>query len=258
VFVDDGSTDLSLIILKEFSARNSWKNIKILKSQHLWLTRARKLWYEAIDDWYILILDADQKLRHNYIELLKETAVSNNAKFLTWKRVPYINWFSSKVLKPIYELFYAWRLANDNTITRIEWWNMMISKKDCEKIWWLKSGVLEDTELSERARNHGYTLYTNPKAEILHKYDAKLWDILLREFRYWYRIRDQKILTLTNFIKFWTVAIITFPVYYIVFFLSLIKVNKKIDSHILSAPIYIYLMFLSWSLGLIKQKVKLK
>lgn len=251
VFVDDWSTDTSIQVLEKYTLAFTKKGIHVTLHQvdHVWLSSARKYWFDLInDDDYVLILDADQLLDTNYIEYLVATQQEKWAHFITWKRVPYNNGFRSEVLTPIYELFYRRRISeNSSEIDRIEWWNMMVSKKEVQRIWWIRSGVLEDTELSERAKMNWYTLYTNPNAVLFHKYDTTIYSLLKREYQYWMRIKDQKIITSTNIIKLWSLLVILFPFYYLLFLLLLLWITKRVNWAVFVAPMLLYVMFISWS-----------
>jgi len=183
------------------------------------------------------------------------TLQQHTASFVTWQRIPFDNGYWSKILTPIYDLFYARRCGIWDTISWIEWGNMLLQKKAVEAIWGLRAWVLEDTELSERARRCGYILYTNPDALIYHKYDATVYDILRREYQYWYKLADQSVYTLTNIVKFGTLVLVTFPLYYIGFFALLLKKPHKSISSVLMAPVLVFFMFFFWSMGFVAKSL---
>lgn len=77
ILVDDGSTDNTLNILKEYEKR--FPNVKVIESSNLGAGGARNIGLDASHGEYILFVDADDFLREDMVEVLYKNAISNDA-----------------------------------------------------------------------------------------------------------------------------------------------------------------------------------
>lgn len=87
ILVDDGSTDNTLNILKEYEKR--FQNVKVISSINLGAGGARNIGLDASHGEYILFVDADDFLREDMIEVLYKNAVSNDADIVRCGRCTY-------------------------------------------------------------------------------------------------------------------------------------------------------------------------
>ena len=76
ILVDDGSTDNTLDILKEYEKR--FPNVKVIESSNLGAGGARNIGLDASHGEYILFVDADDFLREDMVEVLYKNAISND------------------------------------------------------------------------------------------------------------------------------------------------------------------------------------
>lgn len=77
ILINDGSTDNSLNILKEFEKNN--KNIRILSQENRGISETRNLGIKNIKGEYVAFIDSDDFIEDNYIEELLDNAYENNA-----------------------------------------------------------------------------------------------------------------------------------------------------------------------------------
>ena len=77
ICVNDGSTDESLSILKEYAKRDD--RIVVVSQENKGVSAARNVGIEIAKGEYISFIDSDDWVAPNFIEKLYETAVKNNA-----------------------------------------------------------------------------------------------------------------------------------------------------------------------------------
>ncbi len=77
ICVDDGSTDDSLQILKEYAERNS--NITVISQENRFAGAARNTGLEIARGDYILFLDSDDRFDHRMVEMVLGSAFSNSS-----------------------------------------------------------------------------------------------------------------------------------------------------------------------------------
>lgn len=87
ILVDDGSTDNTLDILREYEKK--FPNVKVISSINLGAGGARNIGLDASHGEYILFVDADDFLREDMIEVLYKNAVSNDADIVRCGRCTY-------------------------------------------------------------------------------------------------------------------------------------------------------------------------
>lgn len=77
IFVNDGSNDNSLNILKSYSNKDS--RIKIINIVHKGVAYAKKTGIESSNGDYICCIDSDDYINNNYIKILLDKALTNNS-----------------------------------------------------------------------------------------------------------------------------------------------------------------------------------
>lgn len=80
VVVNDGSTDSTLQILKDY--QNKLKNLKIISQENKGIANARNTLLENADGEYLAFVDADDFVSNDYLEKLYQTAIKNEADFV--------------------------------------------------------------------------------------------------------------------------------------------------------------------------------
>ncbi len=118
IFVDDGSTDLSLSILQ--SAAEKDKRVRILQQNHKFAGCARNLGLEAAKGKYFIALDSDDRFELNLLELTVNRAEETNAeiivfdadtlqdgKYIFKSNLAYVNNLPKEPFKPSSETFGA-------------------------------------------------------------------------------------------------------------------------------------------------------
>lgn len=77
ICIDDGSTDSSALIVKEYCAKD--KRIKLISQTNAGPAVARAKAIEIADTEYVSILDSDDAYASNYVELMLKRAEETNA-----------------------------------------------------------------------------------------------------------------------------------------------------------------------------------
>lgn len=255
IIVDDWSEDNTLTIVEQFK---TVLDLSIHSLSHVWLTVARKFWYDLLEpDMFVTIFDADEIIDKNYMKNLSSFLADNNqVYFFSGRRIPFQNWWVSKVWRYIDEMLYYKDFHKGGKHKVLMWWSMSFLKKECDKIGWLRSWVIEDAELTERVLKSWYPIYSTDKCFVFHKYSTSLISLLKREMRAGYLIKNQKLLTLNNLARFSSLFLPLFLPYYYILLCIFWKYNKKRDIYILMAPILMYLLWLSrtiWYLRWLKR-----
>lgn len=98
VIVNDGSSDQSLYICKDFAKKNAIP-IRIVSQDNRGLLLARRAGIDAARGDYVVCLDADDELRHDALEVIDGTLKATNADVLLFQAsrdeeysVPYLNY----------------------------------------------------------------------------------------------------------------------------------------------------------------------
>ena len=81
IVVDDGSSDRTLEIAKDFSVRD--ERIKVFTQKHMGVSRARNYAISKSQGAYFLFLDSDDWLEENTVEILLNEAQSETNKLIT-------------------------------------------------------------------------------------------------------------------------------------------------------------------------------
>ena len=80
--VDDGSTDNTGMVVKEFAAKES--KIRYLFQENAGVSSARNAGIEAARGAYLLFIDADDEVENNYLQNILERAKESRADLLVW------------------------------------------------------------------------------------------------------------------------------------------------------------------------------
>lgn len=132
ILVNDGSTDTSLDICKEYAVKN--KNIKIVDKKNGGLSDARNAGLEKATGKYIMFVDSDDFLTPNSCELLYNAIKEHDVEFVSanfiftnnegipWKKPMFSEKFQSRYLS-IDEYLYSFYLINSTV------WNKIFKKE---------------------------------------------------------------------------------------------------------------------------------
>lgn len=252
--IDDWSTDNSLSIVRKYA---EMVNITIVSLEHSGLTKARKKWFDMIKEWFVAIFDADEIFDEKYVECFVETLSfckqrNEECYFWWWRIVSYDNGPLSKMLKYVDLLLYYHQYnPKEMTISTLIWGNMIVEKSEVEKIGWLRDDCLEDTELSERILNAWKKIWSNENAIVYHKYPTSLKKLIKREYRSWVLVKDQMTRTQNYLIRFSTLLVFPFFLFYWYYFFLLIKHTKSFSWRFFVVPWLFFLFFISWDFGYI-------
>ena len=107
VIVNDGSTDETANILKEYESNNI---VRIITQANKGLSAARNKALKCITGKYVLLVDADDELSNNAVQLLLEKAIENNADIIEGS---YTRFNNDGEFDPHYHI-------NDNSISNPE------------------------------------------------------------------------------------------------------------------------------------------
>jgi len=98
ICVDDGSTDGSVSVLKEYAARD--RRVRVIEAEHKNAGAARNIGYRASSGKYLLFLDADDVFAPNMIKTLHAALTVHNADFANCGKQDFM---SGKELPPLAE-----------------------------------------------------------------------------------------------------------------------------------------------------------
>lgn len=94
IFINDGSTDDSKIILEKFAARDS--RIQIINKSNGGAASARNAGLDAVKTPYVTMVDADDELTNDALELMMSAATSTNCDLVVAAQTTYTNKIYSK------------------------------------------------------------------------------------------------------------------------------------------------------------------
>lgn len=250
--IDDWSTDGSVEVVMKYA---HMLNITIVSIEHSGLTKARKKWFDMIKEWFVAIFDADEIFDEKYLERFVETwnisrKENNICCFWWWRIIPYNNGSLSEILKYVDLLLYYNQYDQKKMAIRtLIWGNMIVEKSEVEKIGWLRGDCLEDTELSERIYQAWKKIWSNENAIVYHKYPTSLKNLLKREYLSWVLVKDQIIRTKNHLLRFSTLLVFPFFLFYWYYFFLLIKHTKTFFWRFFVVPWLFFLFFISWDFG---------
>ena len=252
LIVDDGSTDDTVQKIEQYRDR---LEIMIVKLEHVWMSSARNTGIALIPDGYICILDADEILDPHYLENFVSFVKEHpDCKFFAWKSIPTLDSHISRYLEVMEHMIYmmAYEKETSSTNTMV-WGNMIVEAHACRQVgsWDETLWRTGDTSLSQRAITSWYTLYTTPRCFLYEKRPSSLWKLLTREYVSWYYVQKQWFWTWNHAIRFTSLLIFPWAVYFFLYLFLLIFYNKKVNGTILVAPMIFFLLFIAWDIGYI-------
>ena len=139
VFVDDGSTDKSAMILDKYSQCN---NIKIIHQQNMGISAARNIALKNICGNYLMFVDSDDILPDNTIETLMNLAEEKNADIVEGQYKSFISDDEIDIHK--HERFQSSNLTKLNGYA----WGKIISSEKLLNLAFPKGYEYEDTIIS--------------------------------------------------------------------------------------------------------------
>ena len=214
IIVDNGSTDNTVEILKEYKKKTNNLNV-IFLSQNMGTTKSRNIALKIVDDDtdYICILDSDTIINENAIQIMSkylsqnyDTALVGPAmineknekqipyrKFPSWK-IKLLKAFPIKKVSKIGEKIESY--SSENLLDEFEcdylisacW---MMRYDTYEKLGNLDENIFyspEDVEYCMRAKSKGYKIVHLKNAKIIHLYQ---------------RISKKKLISKVNFSHLW-------------------------------------------------------
>lgn len=98
IMINDGSTDNSLSILKEYETR--YKKFHLINQDNCGLSRARNVGVDAATGEYIAFLDSDDFLDPEFLDVLYNNAVENDADISCCNYYLYYDKISKKIYMP--------------------------------------------------------------------------------------------------------------------------------------------------------------
>lgn len=104
IAVNDGSTDMSLEILKEYKDQGQL-NLNIITQENGGLSSARNSALNFIKGKYTYFLDSDDYIEKNMLEILKRKLTKSNADIIKFDAQPFLDKdFNSTIIEDEYEL----------------------------------------------------------------------------------------------------------------------------------------------------------
>lgn len=104
IAVNDGSTDMSLEILKEYKDQGQL-NLNIITQENGGLSSARNSALNFIKGKYTYFLDSDDYIEKNMLEILKRKLIKSNADIIKFDAQPFLDKdFNSTIIEDEYEL----------------------------------------------------------------------------------------------------------------------------------------------------------
>lgn len=89
ICVDDGSTDCSVLVLREYAARDG--RVKVIAAEHKNAGAARNIGYRASSGKYLLFLDADDVFSTNMIQVMRDALTLHRADVVNCAKRDFIS-----------------------------------------------------------------------------------------------------------------------------------------------------------------------
>jgi glycosyltransferase involved in cell wall biosynthesis len=244
IMVDDFSHDESV---KNIMSYKKDLNITVTSSPKKGISFAKNHALELAKSNYVVCVDVDEIFPVDYIKNIKAFLTRNpQVFFAVWKILPHSQSLFSKSLRNIIEL--SW---NRNSVLKSG--NMILYKPILQKIGGLPIGILnEDSILTECILQAWYHVQQIENIEVFHKYCENI--VCLSRRDYIYGLRDAIAWKQINISRAWTLIVLFFPMYYVIF-LYLLYQNKARGLTLLLAAGMLYILVLSSSVGYIIGKL---
>ena len=112
ICVNDGSTDNSLNILKEYHKKDA--RIKIITQENKGLSSARNTGLEQSTGNYIYFIDSDDYIENNALSEVYNLAESKDLDMVIFKLLPFYDDTKEKVIKPYQEMEFLKEIVGEN------------------------------------------------------------------------------------------------------------------------------------------------